>query len=204
MARVLIAIPTFESIYPDTFKALWDMDKDEHEVSFEFVRGYDCATARNNIVGKFLESDAEWLMMVDNDVAVPPDALVNLLSHDKDVVSGYYVHRFKKDEPSNKTNICKRGELNYSQQFTGDELADMRERGEYLIRIHGGGMGCILIRKSVFQRIPYPYYKWRDYGNGGMLSEDLHFCELCKHSGIKIFADTRVQCGHMVRYIYTV
>lgn len=202
--RILIAIPTFESIYPDTFKALWDMDKGEHEVAFEFVRGYDCATARNNIVTKFLESDADYLMMVDNDVTVPRDALLNLISDDVDVVSGYYVHRFKVNEPSNKTNLCKRGELNYSMQFTGDELAEMRERGEHLIRIHGGGMGCILIRKSVFQRISYPYYKWRDYGNGAMLSEDLHFCEQCKHEGIKIYADTRVQCGHMVRYIYTV
>lgn len=204
MARVLVAIPTFESIYPDTFKALWDMDKGEHEVAFEFVRGYDCATARNNIVTKFLESDAEWLMMVDNDVTVPRDALLNFLEDGVDVVSGYYVHRFKVNEPSNKTNICKRGELNYSMQFTGEELAEMRERGEHLIRIHGGGMGCILIRKSVFQRIAYPYYKWRDYGGGKMLSEDLHFCEQCKQEGIKIYADTRVRCGHMVRYIYTV
>lgn len=204
MAKILVAIPTFESIYPDTFKALWDMDKGEHDVAFEFVRGYDCATARNNIVSKFLESDAEWLMMVDNDVTVQRDALLNLLADGVDVVSGYYVHRFKTDETSNKTNLCKRGELNYSTQFTGEELADMRERGEYLIRIHGGGMGCILIRKSVFQRISYPYYKWRDYGNGKMLSEDLHFCEQCKQEGIKIYADTRVQCGHMVRYIYTV
>ena len=55
MPKVLIAVPTFENITPDTFKALWDMDKGEHEVLFEFIRGHDCATARNKIVDKALE-----------------------------------------------------------------------------------------------------------------------------------------------------
>lgn len=204
MPRVLIAIPTFESIYPDTFKALWDMDKGGNEVLFEFVRGYDCATARNNIAQKALSMNVDYVFMVDNDVTVPKDALVNMISHNVDVVSGYYVHRFKTDETSNKTNICKRGEMNYTMQYTGDELATLRNNGEYLIRVHGGGMGCVLIRTSVFNRISYPYYAWRDYGNGKMLSEDLHFCEQCKAEHIKIYVDTRVQCGHMVRYIYTV
>ena len=34
MSKVLIAVPTFENITPDTYKALWDMDKGEHEVLF--------------------------------------------------------------------------------------------------------------------------------------------------------------------------
>ena len=52
MSRVLIVVPTFENITPDTYKALWDMDKGENEVLFEFVRGYDCAAARNKAAKK--------------------------------------------------------------------------------------------------------------------------------------------------------
>ena len=47
--KILIAVPTFETIYPDTYKSIFDLDKGDHEVLFEFVRGYDCATARNSI-----------------------------------------------------------------------------------------------------------------------------------------------------------
>ena len=47
--KILIAVPTYETIFPDTYKSIWDMDKCGHEVQFEFVRGYDVATARNNI-----------------------------------------------------------------------------------------------------------------------------------------------------------
>lgn len=204
MAKVLIAVPTFESIYPDTFKALWDMDKAGADCIFEFVRGYDCPTARNNIAQRALELSADYLLFVDNDVTLPQDALANLLADDVDVVLGYYAHRSKNGEAALKTNVCKRGEINYSMQYTGEELAALRDAGTYLERVHGGGMGCALIRTDVFRRISYPYYKWTDYGNGKMLSEDLWFCEQCRFSSIKVYVDTRVQCGHMFRNIVTV
>lgn len=204
MARVLVAVPTFENIYPDTFKAIWEMDKGEHEVIFDFVRGYDCASARNNIVMLARGYDADYVLMVDNDVTPPADALVNLLSHGVDVCLGYYAHRNRANDETTTTCLCKMGEINYTMQYTGDELRAMRDAGEHLVRIHGGGMGCALIRTDVFRRISYPYYKWVDYGNGKMLSEDLYFCEQCKCEHIKLFVDTRVQCGHMFRQLITV
>ena len=203
--RVLIAVPTFESIYPDTYKALWDMDKGGHECLFEFVRGYDCATARNNIAQKALDMGVDYVMMVDNDVTVPPDALVNLMSHGVDVCSGYYAHRDKTGNDTDKTNVCRLGEFNYTDQYTGAELKAMRERGEFLFRIHGGGMGCILIRADVFRRVKYPWYDWVNYRDDAhsMLSEDLYFCEQLKFNHIKMHADSRVACGHMMRAIKT-
>lgn len=203
--RVLIAIPTFENIYPDTYKALWDMDKGGHECLFEFVRGYDCATARNNIVKRALDLGVDYVMMLDNDVTVPKDALVNLISHGVDVCSGYYAHRNKENDSTDRTNVCRLGEFNYTDQYTGAELKAMRERGEYLFRIHGGGMGCILINTRVFAQIKYPWYDWVNYddANHSMLSEDLYFCEQCKFASIKIHADSRVACGHLMRQILT-
>lgn len=204
MSKVLIAIPTFENIYPDTYKALWEMDKGGHECLFEFVRGYDVSTARNKIVQRMLDLGCDYVLMVDNDVTVPRDALVNLMEHGVDVVSGYYAHRNSENDSTTTTNLCKRGELNYTMQFTGEELAQKRDGGELLIRIHGGGMGCILIKRSVFERVKYPWYDWVNYKGSGMLSEDLYFCEQCKHAGIKVYADTRVACGHLFRHIQTV
>lgn len=203
MARVLIAVPTYESIYPDTFKALWDMDKGGNECLFEFVRGYDCAAARNNIADKSMELGCDYVLMVDNDVAPPRDALVNMLSHGADVVLGVYLHRDKGNSDTLKTCICKRGELNYSMQYTSDEAKELRDRSEALVRVHGGGMGCALIRTSVFRRIGFPYYQWVSYGNKerSVLSEDLFFCEKCKNEHIGIYADFRVLCGHMFRQL---
>lgn len=197
MPRVLIAVPTFENIYPDTFKSIYDLDK-PCECMFEFVRGYDCATARNNIAEKAKELGATHVLMVDSDVVLPKDALVNLMSHNVDMCFGYYAHRNRANDDTQKTNLCKLGELNYTNQFTFAEIA---AKTEEMFRVHGGGMGCALIKTSVFERIGYPYYKWTDYGKGLMLSEDLFFCEKCKAEHIKLYADPRVKCGHMFRYL---
>ena len=211
MSKVLIAVPTFESIMPDTFKAIYNMDKGEHECVFDFVRGYDCATARNNIAKLSLAIGADYVMMVDNDVTPPWDALLNLMSHNVDVCSGFYMHRDSSTNAvSEHTSICKIHRpdgwfyFDYpaESQWTVAELREKREAGEYLLQIHGGGMGCILIRTSVFQQVPYPWFKWIDYGEGiNQLSEDLFFCESCRNEEIPIYADTRVACGHMLRRI---
>ena len=214
MARVLIAVPTFENITPDTYKALWDMDKGGHECLFEFVRGYDCATARNNIVRKALELDAEYLLMVDNDVTPPKDALVNLISHGVEVVSGYYAHRDRDNVYDGRTCICKlmtpnnEYYFNYplESEYKAGEVFALRNRGEHLVRIHGGGMGCILIKTEVFSRVAYPWFDWVNYHdeNQGMLSEDLFFCEQLKIAHVPIYFDTRVACGHLFRHIQQV
>ena len=211
MARVLIAVPTFENITPDTFKSLWDMDKGEHECLFEFIRGHDCATARNKIVDKAQELNVDYVLMVDNDVTPPRDALLNLLSHDVDVVLGYYAHRNADNVYTGRACVCKYLKddgapwFNYplESEYTSDELREMREAGEYLVQIHGGGMGCALIKMSVFDRLDYPWYDWVNYHDKkiGMLSEDLYFCEKCKADFTPIYTDTRVACGHLMRRI---
>lgn len=205
--KILIAVPTFETIFPDTFKSIWDLDKAGQECMFEFVRGYDCATARNRIVSKAQELKTDYVLMVDNDVTLPTDALINLLDDVRDVQLGFYAHRTWNDFDG-RTTISKLGERNYTAafQYRAEELRELRDSGKFKVQIHGGGMGCALIRMAVFDRIRYPWYDWINYNNAnkGMLSEDLYFCEQCRKAGIKIYTDTRVGCGHMLRHVQSV
>lgn len=209
--RILIAVPTYETIYPDTYKGIWDLDKCGHEVLFDSVRGYDVATARNRIARLALESEADYVLMVDNDVVLPKDALRLLLEDARDVNLGYYAHRDKDNIYRGRTCICKlrdeEGKEYYhyplESEYTAEEMHAMAEAGEKKIEVHGGGMGCALIKTDVFRKIEYPWYDWVNYGdkNRGMLSEDLYFCVLCMNSGIRIYADVRVGCGHLLRKV---
>lgn len=206
---ILITVPTFENIYPDTFKSIYDLDRAGQEVCFEYVRGYDVATARNKIAKMALRMKAEYVLMVDNDTILPHDALVNLLDDAKMVNLGFYAHRGGDNKYSGRTNICRlynpdgKKYFNYplESEYTADEVAGM-QKGK--VEVHGGGMGCALIKTDVFEFLKYPWFEWVQYKTGKMLSEDLFFCEKCKKKGIKIYADTRVTCGHIFRYVQAV
>ena len=209
--KILVAVPTFETIYPDTYKTLWDMDKCGHEVLFDSVRGYDVATARNKIAQRAMDVGADYVLSVDNDVSVPKDALKLLLENPKDVCLGYYAHRGEDNLYHGRTCICKlkdeQGNEYYhfplESEYTAEEIRGMADAGETKIEIHGGGMGCSLISTEVYRKLSYPWYDWVNYGNKnrGMLSEDLYFCTLCRNSGRPIYADVRVGCGHLLRHI---
>lgn len=209
MLSIMIAVPTFENIYPDTFKSIYDLDKGENELSFEFVRGYDCATARNRIVQMALDKGVDYVLMVDNDVVLPKDILSVLLDDAKDVCLGYYAHRDTDNIYRGRVNVCKlydkHGALQFNfpleSEYTAEEMQSLKEQGEYKIQIHGGGMGCALIKTSVFKKLVYPWYDWVNYKNRRMLSEDLYFCVQCKKHNIPIYTDTRASCGHLLRHI---
>ena len=209
--KILVAVPTFETIYPDTYKSIWDLDKTGHNVCFDYVRGYDVATARNRIAQKAMDLDSDFVLMVDNDVVLPENALQLLLEDAKDVNLGYYAHRDKDNVYRGNTCICKlkdpEGKEYYhyplESEYSAEEMHRLAEDGEKKIEVHGGGMGCALIRTETFRKTSYPWYDWVNYGdaNRGMLSEDLYFCSLCRASGIKIYSDVRVGCGHMLRHV---
>lgn len=209
--RILIAVPTYETIYPDTYKSLWDLDKCGHEVLFESVRGYDVATARNRIAQKAINLETDYVLMVDNDVVLPKDALKLLLEDAHEVNLGYYAHRDTNNVYSGRTCICKLKDENGKEyyhyplesEYTAKEMHILADAGVTKTIVHGGGMGCALIRTEVFRTLSYPWYDWVNYGdkNRGMLSEDLYFCCLCRNSGIPIYADVRVGCGHLLRHV---
>ena len=209
--KILIAVPTYETIYPDTFKSLWDLDKCGHDCQFESVRGYDIATARNRIATIALNREVDYVFMVDNDVVLPKNALELLLEDAKEVCLGYYEHRDPKNINYGRTCICRLkdpgGKEYYhypkESQYTHEEMQGMADAGTKKIVVHGGGSGCALIHTDVYRKTGYPWYDWVNYGdkNRGLLSEDLFFCSLCRASGIQIWADVRVGCGHMFRYV---
>lgn len=196
--KIFVAVPTYENIQPETFKSIFGLDKCGHWVVFDYVSGYDVASARN-LIGKQTKAEsADYVLMVDNDVRLPSDALRNLLEEPVDVCLGFYAHRWG-NVYDGRTNVCRLGEYNYTDMYNIEELRVLRESGVKREQIHGGGLGCALIKASVFDQINFPYFQWTHYADGNVLGEDLNFCERCKEKGIPIYVDPRVGCSHLFR-----
>lgn len=203
MSKILLAIPTFETVCTETYKSLWDMDKGGNDVLFECVSGYDCATARNQIAQLAVDRSVDYVMMVDSDVVVPHDALNNMLSDDQGVVLGYCPKRNDYDGRTTIYRLYRADSTEYYdyEQESAYTASELRSSDSTIIRIHGGGMACALIKTDVFQTLMYPWFYFVNYNNGSVLSEDLFFCEQCKAKGIPIWVDMRVGCGHRFGHI---
>ena len=68
----------------------------------------------------------------------------------------------------------------YVDDLSADEIREMREAGDILVKVKGGGMGCALIKTSVFRDLvkpwfwlsvafgaeSYVYFRWRESVTG--------------------------------------
>lgn len=94
--KVLIAIPSYDKkVFVPCVQGLMNAMKVlienniPSDVSFETGMPY-ISMARNNLVRKFMESDATDLVFIDSDVGFPPDAFLSLLAAPESLVAGVY------------------------------------------------------------------------------------------------------------------
>jgi len=191
--KILIAVPTFENILPDTFKSIYNLEKTEDMVvDFDFVRGYDCARARNNICNKAIEDNYDYVLMVDSDVILPSYTLIKMLNDPKPVCLGCYP---RKNTKTGVFEIFKLDQQDYVNTFDYGEITSLSGKTE----IKGGGFGCGMIDVKILQNLSHPFFKYVEYESGATLSEDLYFCSNATKNGYKIYAETDVICGHSIR-----
>ena len=190
---VLLAVPTYETVSTETYKALWELDGAGHDLMFDPVKGYDCALARIKMCEAAISYGADYLLMVDSDTVPPPDALANMLEHGVDFCLGYYQHGHA---AKGSTALWKKG--SWAERYTIAELRKMRKSP--LIEVQGGGMGCALIRVDMLQRLPKPWFRWVVRPDGTETGEDVYFCDLCRKHGVKVYADARVRCKHGITH----
>lgn len=189
--KILIAVPTFETIQPEVFKAIYDLDPAGHDLAFDFVKGYDCAVARNRIGKMAQEGGYDYVLMVDSDTIIPSDTLGFMLEGPVDICLGVCP---RKNTNEKKTAMIKFGGSSYHDSYFYPELPDGRTR------IRGGGFACALVRSYVFTALDYPYFQYVTNADGSTLSEDFYFCQNAALMGFDVWMDPRVRCGHLARY----
>ena len=104
------------------------------------TKGYE---ARQMHINRFLESDHEWLLMLDADMVFPADTLERLRAHNLPFVSGYYLRRsyarplpvwYKAPDDPASIDL--------------DFWVERPEPGQ-LVRLGASGWGCVLVHREV-------------------------------------------------------
>ncbi len=127
------------------------------------------------------------VFFVDDDVIIPSNALIRLLSHQRALVSGLYYAKTHTKQP-----------LVLSAPYEG--APENWESGE-LVECYAHGMGCTLIERVVFEHIEPPWFKTTVAicGLGSEFktqTEDVYFCEKAIAAGFQPTVDTGLECLH--------
>ena len=163
--------------------------KTEH---YEDTRENVCKS-RNLLVEKFLESDAEFLFHLEQDVIPKKDIIEELIQWNKPVVGGwYYVNQgsylkrpclFKGFVPM----VWDGKKIVNLDPYTNDEL--VKER---LMKIYLGSMGVTLFKREIFEKhkIRFKWFKaLRSH-------DDSWFYHECDVRGIDVYVDTDLLVCH--------
>ena len=148
--------------------------------------------ARIAIVEAALQNNADWLLMLDDDMIINPYVtsgpteeygfLEKMIAHDKDICGALYWQRGGNCEPVLMHKVSEAG-----YRFLRDD-----ELTYGLQRVAVAGGGCLLIKMRVFDKIKAPYfapeYKW---------STDIQLCRAASEAGFEVWADTSIELGHI-------
>ena len=152
------------------------------------ARGVPWDVARNMLVKQTLgDSQITHLMWIDSDIVFeqPPDpneAILRLIRCNESIVSGIYRARQKSG-------------FNYSMWLKHPQgFVPVQSWSGNWISVDVIGMGCCLMKREVFERVPEPWFSW---GPGESPSEDFNFCLKAKEHGFKVMVYTDVRCSHI-------
>jgi GT2 family glycosyltransferase len=192
----------------------WDL---AHEA--RIIRGgykaWTCGTdglvdSRNKLVAAFLAEDtADWLFWIDTDMGFAPDTIDRLMAAadpvDRPVVGGLCFTQREEESDGMGGWRCRATPT----VFDWTVLEDTGQMGfsvrwnyapDTLVRVAGTGSACVLIHRSVFEKVQAEYGTWYDRvpntTMGQVISEDLSLCLRACALDIPIHVHTGVKTTH--------
>jgi hypothetical protein len=138
-----------------------------------------------------LKNDFDFIFHLETDIIPPVDVIERLLCSGKKVVGGTYDLLFgKKRTPM--IQLDEKYDVNIRDYRTPDFL--VAEEPQFfdgtLKQVYHLGLGCVLIHKSILERVPFRVFEGFD------IHTDTWFANDCFQLQIPIFADTTIQCKH--------
>jgi hypothetical protein len=138
-------------------------------------------TQRERLATEAINVGADYMLWLDSDIVFPATTAVRLLAHNEPVVAANYVRR---------QFPCK----GVAYETIGDwENPLPFEVYDDLVEVEGIGMGCMLIKTSIFKEMSKPWFEfqWTPSSND-FLGEDMYLCQKIAAAGYSIKVDTQL------------
>ena len=193
--------------------------------------GSTVSLVRNAIAAAFLESRADYLLMLDSDQAIGAQGIARMMELDRPVVGCVYPRRgaFNWSNVDLETATSPEQIIYQASEYVGQLIAD--ENGKIVLMdgfapAEFVGTGVMLIHRSAFEMLMsrYPELKGRGFGpgvypahdhsgrwgffnpiddeQGVPLGEDISFCRRWRAAGGEIWADVVSPVMHVGRYTH--
>jgi hypothetical protein len=145
---------------------------------------------RNKIVKRFLETNCDFLLMIDDDV-VPLHNPCELVFADRDIIGCPALVRASGQTMVWTAYIPHSSGNGYSAVDL-DSFDDMFD----LLEVAIVGTGCILIKRKVLENIKAPFHP--EFDEDGIMTHgtDFAFCRRATNSNFKVYTTTHRRCEH--------
>ncbi len=142
--------------------------------------------SRNILRNKVLSEGYDYLLSLEQDVIPPKDVIERLLKDNQKIVGGLYFKTGSFNELI--PLVWLREDKNHARRANIEEIKE-----DKLIEVITCGLGCILIHRSVLEKIEFRYSKDKK------AFDDVWFCEDARNNNFKIFCDTGIKCKHLIK-----
>ena len=185
--RICCGVPCPDFIRTKTVATLLSLVKRDPTIAVQIKQGCLVHKNREEIVldaqkmGGFTH-----LFFVDSDMCFSADVLDRLLSRDADIIAAPYKYR----RPDGEYVLL------LTEKSNGKEI----KIPDTLFTAYAAGTGCMLIKMSVFDKIPRP---WFAFGNPeAQIGEDIFFAKKAQEYGYKIWVDPSMEILHIGEFLY--
>lgn len=185
--KVLIGIPTGEfGRRADFYDYVNQLDKPVGTLIMS-IHGQSPAKSRNLIVEQAIINNCTHVLFLDDDTAFKPDLLHQLLRHDKDIVSALCFMRKYPHQPLIFDDMTEDGRAKFF-------FLNGKESG--LTKMMASGLGCILVKTSVFHRMEKPWIRLGELDQE-QWCDDIGFFKRVRDYGIEAYCDFDCRVGHI-------
>lgn len=189
--KLAIGIATTGGIKTRTFVALIKLFKKDPQHTFIIAwEGCNVHQTRTNIVKEAQKYNCTHLLFIDYDMLFEDDLAEKLMKHDKDIIG---VNSMVRDLP-----------LTTTVKLHNEKGEQIYEPSTELFECQAVGTGVMMIKMSVFDKLPQPWFFYEQNGGEMKTGSDMWFCNKAKEAGFKIWCDPRIKVGHIGDYVYTV